>query len=278
MMPFTTIYKFMWKDLGLHGAEKEFFAVIYGFWRRSKAPVEIPIRTVTEITGLSRTSVILAKRGLLKKELVAAQEIRGKPTRYEVLIPDPLEIRTGADSERGLVQKSNGYPSGNYTGADAAPKINTIRSKTDMKREIEINQILSASVNNSKMTINNDMVPKLPNSIAGISKEKLEETLTQLYRKAVEARGIEFGEPVWPEPIKEYNEVLEFENLVFKGHFQIKIPVTAVADGYDSLTTNATFHYQACDNSICLSTTRLSRPRRKCCWTQARIGGIKNES
>ena len=63
MMPFTTIYMFMWKDLGLHGAEKEFFAVIYGFWRRSKAPVEIPIRTVTEITGLSRTSVIMAKRG-----------------------------------------------------------------------------------------------------------------------------------------------------------------------------------------------------------------------
>lgn len=67
------------------------------------------------------------------------------------------------------------------------------------------------------------------------------------------ARGIEFGEPKWPEPIKEYNEVLEFENLVFKGHFQIKIPVKTVADGYDSLTTNATFHYQACDNSICLA-------------------------
>ena len=67
------------------------------------------------------------------------------------------------------------------------------------------------------------------------------------------ARGIEFGDPKWPEPIKEYNEVLEFENLVFKGHFQIKIPVKAVANGYDSLTTNATFHYQACDNSICLA-------------------------
>ena len=131
MMPFTTIYKFMWKDLGLHGAEKEFFAVIYGFWRRSKSPVEIPIRTVTEITGLSRTSVIMAKRGLLKKELVSAQEIRGKPTRYEVLIPDPLENRTGADSERGPVQKSNGYPSGNYTGADAAPKINTYKKRNN---------------------------------------------------------------------------------------------------------------------------------------------------
>lgn len=134
MMPFTTIYKFMWKDLGLHGAEKEFFAVIYGFWRRSKTPVEIPIRTVTEITGLSRTSVIMAKRALLKKELVAAQEIRGKPTRYEVLIPDPLENRTGADSERGPVQKSNGYPSGNYTGAEAAPKINNYKKnyKTEL--------------------------------------------------------------------------------------------------------------------------------------------------
>ena len=69
----------------------------------------------------------------------------------------------------------------------------------------------------------------------------------------IAARGIEFGEPVWPEPIKEYNEVLEFDNLVFKGHFQIRIPVKAVTDGYDSLTTNATFHYQACDNSICLA-------------------------
>ena len=87
--------------------------------------MEIPIKTVTEITGLSRTSVIMAKRGLLKKKLVAAQEIRGKPTRYEVLIPDPLENRTGADSERGPVQKSNGYPSGNYTGAETAPKYNS---------------------------------------------------------------------------------------------------------------------------------------------------------
>ena len=69
----------------------------------------------------------------------------------------------------------------------------------------------------------------------------------------IAARGIEFGEPVWPEPIKEYNQVLEFENLVFRGHFQIKIPVKAVEEGYDSLTTNATFHYQACDNSICLA-------------------------
>ena len=86
-MLYTIIYDFMWKDLRLRGAEKEVFAVIYGFWKKGKATVEIPIQTVMAITGLSRTSVIMAKRALLKKELVAAQEIRGKPTRYEVLIP-----------------------------------------------------------------------------------------------------------------------------------------------------------------------------------------------
>lgn len=69
----------------------------------------------------------------------------------------------------------------------------------------------------------------------------------------ISARGIEFGEPKWPEPIKEYSEALDLENLVFRGAFQIIIPVKAVAEDYDSLTTKATFHYQACDNSICLA-------------------------
>lgn len=73
----------------------------------------------------------------------------------------------------------------------------------------------------------------------------------------IAARGITFGEPVWPEAIKEYNEALDLENLVFRGNFQITIPVSKVEDGYDSLTTNAIFHYQACDNSICLAPSQV---------------------
>lgn len=65
--------------------------------------------------------------------------------------------------------------------------------------------------------------------------------------------GIEFGEPIWPTPIKEYNEALELEILVFKGDFQVKIPIKNVLDNYDSLKTKITFDYQACDNSICLA-------------------------
>ena len=47
-------------------------------------------------------------------------------------------------------------------------------------------------------------------------------------------------------------------NLVFKGHFQITLPIENVDADYDSLTTQATFHYQACDNSICLAPSQVT--------------------
>lgn len=74
----------------------------------------------------------------------------------------------------------------------------------------------------------------------------------------ISAQGIHFGEPKWPEPIKEYSEALDLENLVFKGHFQISLPIDSVDADYDSLTTQATFHYQACDNSICLAPSQVT--------------------
>ena len=68
------------------------------------------------------------------------------------------------------------------------------------------------------------------------------------------AAGIEFAEAIWPEPIKEYNEALELEILTFRGTFTVDIPVKGVSGAdYDSLGTEVTFHYQACDNSICLA-------------------------
>ena len=74
------------------------------------------------------------------------------------------------------------------------------------------------------------------------------------------AEGIEFGDAVWPAPIREYNEALELEILTFRGTFNVEIPVKGIAKdsngsemNYDSLGTEVTFHYQACDNSICLA-------------------------
>ena len=88
----------------------------------------------------------------------------------------------------------------------------------------------------------------------------------------VKAEGIEFGEVVWPTPIKEYNEALELEILTFRGEFKIEIPVKSVADKYDSLGTEATFHYQACDNSICLA------PASKTISLSANAAGAKSSN
>ena len=67
------------------------------------------------------------------------------------------------------------------------------------------------------------------------------------------AEGIEFAEPVWPKPIKEYNEALELEILTFRETFSVELPVKSASGNYDSSGTTVTFHYQACDNSICLA-------------------------
>ncbi len=78
-MLYTIIYDFMWKDLRLRGAEKEVFAVIYGFWKKGKTMVDILIQTVLTITGLSRTSVILAKRSLIAKKLPPTKSVESLP-------------------------------------------------------------------------------------------------------------------------------------------------------------------------------------------------------
>ena len=57
----------------------------------------------------------------------------------------------------------------------------------------------------------------------------------------IKARGIEFDEPDWPTPIKEYSEALDLENLVFKGTFLIRIPIKSLASDYDTSTTNVDF-------------------------------------
>ena len=61
-----------------------------------------------------------------------------------------------------------------------------------MKATNEISRIVSALVTNSILPTRNDLVAKLPPQIEGMEKEALVEALSQIYRKAVESRGIEF--------------------------------------------------------------------------------------
>lgn len=83
----------------------------------------------------------------------------------------------------------------------------------------------------------------------------------------VKAEGIVFGDAEWPVAKEQYSEALDFVNKIFDGTFHVRIPVKSVADVYDSAGTVATFHYQACSNSICLApasvTVQLSYEAKK---------------
>ena len=93
------------------------------------------------------------------------------------------------------------------------------------------------------------------------------------------AKGVEFAEAVWPEPIKEYNEALELEILTFRETFTVEIPVKGTTNAdYDSLGTKVTFNYQACDNSICLApaSKTISLDSRASEGTNETISGAAN--
>ncbi len=114
--------------------------------------------------------------------------------------------------------------------------------------EMSMEYSAGALGNGSKLTIN-ITIPDNWHVNANVAADEFLKPSTM----AVEAQGIKFGDPKWPAAIKEYNEALDMENLVFKGKFQVELPVESVTEGYDSTTTKVTFGYQACDNSICLA-------------------------
>ena len=92
MEMYTILYAFMASKLRLHGAAKEVFAVIFGFWRKKKQPVEIANSVIQNITGFSHATIIEAKNQLVSQKLILVKEIRGKPSMYEVVLPPDLSI------------------------------------------------------------------------------------------------------------------------------------------------------------------------------------------
>lgn len=82
-------------------------------------------------------------------------------------------------------------------------------------------------------------------------------------RLELKAEGITFGTQHWPTPKKDYNEALDFDNLIFEGTFRIEVPVEAVEAYADPNSTTATFHYQACSKSICLAPNSVTAKVRQ---------------
>ena len=75
-------------NLRLRGATKEVFAVIFGFWQAKKEPVTVSNNIIHLITGLSHAAIVKAKNLLIERNLIIVHEIRGKPSSYEVVLPE----------------------------------------------------------------------------------------------------------------------------------------------------------------------------------------------
>jgi len=65
------------------------------------------------------------------------------------------------------------------------------------------------------------------------------------------AQGVEFEPAIWPEPIKQRNELLNMDLLLLQDTFTISLPIKNLQKNSDPYGVKVKFTYQACSN-ICL--------------------------
>jgi len=66
-----------------------------------------------------------------------------------------------------------------------------------------------------------------------------------------EAQGVEFEPIIWPEPITQYNDLLNMDLLLLQDTFTISLPIKNLQNNGDPYGVRVKFTYQACSN-ICL--------------------------
>lgn len=111
---YTTIYPFMHKDLGLAGLGKEIFAVIFGFWFKTRGAVPAPYPIIQEITGASDPTISAHLQSMESEGLLQVKREPGKPNMYTVVLPDQVlahfEAAYGPDSAPEIEVKSTRVP------------------------------------------------------------------------------------------------------------------------------------------------------------------------
>ncbi|MBR3074665.1 MAG: helix-turn-helix transcriptional regulator [Bacteroidales bacterium] len=87
---YTKIYPFMHRDLGLSGLGKEIFAVIFGFWSKTRSAVRVPYPIIQEITGASVPTISAHLQCMESEGLLQVKREPGKPSMYMVVLPDQV--------------------------------------------------------------------------------------------------------------------------------------------------------------------------------------------
>lgn len=104
-LQFYTVYQFMSKDLRLRGAEKEVFAIIYGYARSHSGVAEVSISRMQALSGLSRETVTKAIAALIERNYLKYHDEKGKRNANRYIITAPCLSPTS--QEIGLVRNSD---------------------------------------------------------------------------------------------------------------------------------------------------------------------------
>lgn len=92
----------MHRALGLSGLGKEIFAVIFGFWIKTRSAVRVPYPIIQEITGASVPTISAHLQCMESEGLLQVKREPGKPNMYIVVLPEQVlvdfEAAYGPDS------------------------------------------------------------------------------------------------------------------------------------------------------------------------------------
>jgi len=84
-----------------------------------------------------------------------------------------------------------------------------------------------------------------------INAEKVPDDFLVPSKTEAYAPGVEFEPTIWPEPVKQYNDLLNMELLLLQDTFTIKLPIKNLQKNSNPYGVEVKFTYQACSN-ICL--------------------------
>jgi thiol:disulfide interchange protein len=84
-----------------------------------------------------------------------------------------------------------------------------------------------------------------------INADKVPDDFLVPSKAVVFAQGVEFEPALWPEPIKQRNDILNMDLLLLQDTFTISLPIKTVQKNSDPYGVKVKFTYQAC-SGICL--------------------------
>lgn len=132
----TTLYPFLWQELGLTGFTKEIFAILFGFWAYGdRDGVHVTYKTLTKISGATRPTISTAIQILEDKGFICAYRQPGKPTKYQITIAADI-VKDFDHCFRSAPENSKTDKPDRFNGYTTSGKIIEQHNKKEDKNEI----------------------------------------------------------------------------------------------------------------------------------------------